>query len=99
MLRSIAAGCVAAVVAGFGMGLASRALMRLIGIAAGGQTHFSWSGSFFICVIFSVARLPGALVAAMFRHRLRWLLLAIGAVFLCVPAWVSPVRRWVAPPR
>ncbi len=37
-------------------------------------------------MIFSVAMLPGALVAAIFRRRLRWLLLAAGAVFLCVPA-------------
>jgi hypothetical protein len=39
-----------------------------------------------ILLVYAVAMLPGALLAAMWSHRRRWLLLAAGAVFLCVPA-------------
>ena len=40
----------------------------------------------FILLIFVVAMVPGAAVAALTRRRLRWLLPGAGALFLCVPA-------------
>ena len=37
-------------------------------------------------MIYVLAMVPGAAVAALTRHRLRWSLPTAGALFLCVPA-------------
>ena len=79
-------GVGAAVVAGVVTGLLARLLMRLVTVAADGTGAFSWGGTASIVVVFVVAALPGALLAAATGRRYRWVLLAAGAAFLLLPA-------------
>jgi hypothetical protein len=86
MVARLGAGVAAAVVVGTGLGAVARLLMALVALSADGSSTFSWSGTTFILLIFVLAMVPGAAVAALTRHRLRWLLPGAGALFLCVPA-------------
>lgn len=86
MVRKIAAGLAAAVVAGVVVGALSRALMALVAFAAEGASQFSWAGSAGILAIYTAVMVPGALLAAFTRRWARNLLLAAGSVFLSVPA-------------
>jgi hypothetical protein len=86
VFRKSAAGVLAAVGAGFLLGVVSRAFMRVVALAAGSVGEFSWSGSVGICVIFAVAMLPGAVLAAFIGGRLRWALPVTAALLLCIPA-------------
>jgi hypothetical protein len=86
VIRGLGRGAAAALVAGAVLGTLSRGLMALVTLAAGGTNSFSWSGTAFILIIYAAAILPGGLLAGVTTHRLRWLLLAAGAAFLCVPA-------------
>lgn len=86
-LRVLTNAVVGAVVAGVILGVLSRVLMRLLTITAGGEPRFSWSGTFFIVLLYVAAVVPAALVAAITAVRwLRWLAGAAGAAFLTVPA-------------
>ena len=60
--------------------------MMLVALAAGHATEFTWSGTAGILFGYAVFMLPGALLAALSRRRGRWLLLAIGAAVLLIPA-------------
>ncbi|WP_433606407.1 hypothetical protein ACQP2P_29950 [Dactylosporangium sp. CA-139114] len=75
-----------AVVAGAVLGALSRVFMRLLTLAAGGAPGFSWSGTFFIVLIYVVAVAPAALTAAFTTGRWRWLAAVAGAALLMVPA-------------
>src|SRR4051794_31249102 len=82
----LAAGVLAALVAGTALGAVARGLMTLVALAAGDVASFSWGGTSFILLLFVLVMVPGAVVAGFSTHRARWLLPAAGAVFLCVPA-------------
>ncbi len=86
MTRKIAVALVAAVAAGLVTGAIGRVLMRFVALATGAPGDFSWVGTLGIVMIFAVAMVPGALLAAFSRRRGRWLFLAAGAALLCVPA-------------
>jgi hypothetical protein len=86
MTRRLVAGLGSALVAGLLVGIASRLLMRLTTLAAGGSAGFSWSGSIGIVVVYVGAMIPGALLVAATGRRGSWWLLAAGAAFLCPPA-------------
>jgi hypothetical protein len=86
VVRGVALGVVAAVVAGAVVGALARALMRLVTLAAGHETAFSWGATLGIMLVFVIAMVPGGVVAALTTHRLRWLAPIAGAVLLCVPA-------------
>jgi hypothetical protein len=80
------AGVLAALVAGTALGAISRGLMALVSLAAEGSSSFSWSGTAFVVLLYVLMMVPGGAVAGLTTHRLRWLLPAAGALFLCVPA-------------
>jgi uncharacterized protein (AIM24 family) len=84
--RKLLVGLGSALAAGLLAGALSRLLMRLVALAAGDPGEFSWAGTAGILAVFVVAVLPGALLAAATTRRGRWVLLAAGAVLLCVPA-------------
>jgi hypothetical protein len=86
MLRKIVAAVAGALFAGIVVGAVSRMLMMLVALAAGHATEFAWSGSASILFGYAMFMLPGALLAALSRRRGRWLLLAVGAAVLLVPA-------------
>jgi len=85
LLRAAGAGLAAAVVSGVLVAVPARLLMRLVALAAGEQTQFSWGGSVGIAAVFVLAMLPGAALAGVTQRYGRWLLVG-GAVFLLVPA-------------
>jgi hypothetical protein len=85
-IRVVGAGIGAAVGTGVLVGGLSRVLMRLVSIASGAAGEFSWGGSLSIVLVYAVAMLPGALVAAATTRVARWFVAAAGSVFLCFPA-------------
>ena len=85
-MRRVMTAIGAAVSAGVIIGLVSRMGMALVAIAAGHSSQFSLSGTASILFIYSVAMIPGALVAAFTRGPIRWLLPAAGGALLLVPA-------------
>lgn len=86
MLRKFAAGVGAALVAGVILGAVSRLMMMLVALSSGDSIHFTWTGSLGILLAYAMFMLPGAILASFVRHRGRWLLLAIGAAVLLLPA-------------
>jgi hypothetical protein len=86
VIRNVALGVVAAMAAGAVVGAFARVLMRLVTVAAGHEAGFSWAATLGIVLVFVIAMVPGAVVAALTTHRLRWLAPIAGAVLLCVPA-------------
>jgi hypothetical protein len=86
VVRKLAVGIAAAVVAGLVLGGVARLMMRLANLAAGGDTGFSLGGTLSIMVLFAVFTLPGAILAVLMRRRGRSALLVAAALFLCVPA-------------
>lgn len=85
-LRRLAAGVSAAVVAGAVVGALARMLMSLTTVAGGGTPGFSPGGTAAILALYAAAMVPGALAAAAGSRLVSRVLLAAGAVFLCVPA-------------
>ena len=67
-------------------GLVARILMRAVTLSAGHDGEFTLVGSFFIVLIYAVAMIPGAVVAAFTTRWWRWLVAAGGSLFLCFPA-------------
>jgi len=86
MLRKIVAAVAGALFAGIVVGAVSRMIMMLVALAAGHATEFTWSGTAGILFGYAMFMLPGALLAALSRRRGRWVLLAIGAAALLIPA-------------
>ena len=84
--RAVGAGVVVAILVGALAGAVARVLMRLVAVAAGHTSDFTWSGTSAIVVAFIVVALPGAIVAAAVRGRSRWAVPVVGALSLCVPA-------------
>ncbi len=85
-IRVVGVGLGAAVGTGVLVGGLSRVLMRLVSIASGAAGEFTWGGSLSIVLVYAVAMLPGAVVAAATTSVARWFVAAAGAVFLCFPA-------------
>lgn len=86
MLRRLAAGVGGALLTGVIVGAVSRLMMMLVALSSGDSSDFSWAGSLGIMLGYAMFMLPGALLASFVRRRGRWLLLAIGAAVLLVPA-------------
>jgi hypothetical protein len=86
MGRTLVVAASASLIAGVAVGAVARFLMRLVAVATGNGSSFSWSGTAFIIGLFVVVMFPGALLAAASSRRSRWVLLAAGAAFLFVPA-------------
>lgn len=83
VLTSAVAG---AVMSGVVLGALSRLFMRLLTLAMDGEPGFSWSGTFFIALIYVAAVAPAALAAAITMRWWRWLAAAAGSAFLLLPA-------------
>lgn len=86
MVQRAVVGLGAALAAGLVLGAVARLMMRLVTLAAGNATEFSLAGTLGIMVMLAVFMTPGALLAALWRGRGRWLLLAVGTVLLLVVA-------------
>jgi hypothetical protein len=86
LARRLAAGLAAGVVAGVVCGGLARALMRIVSIVSDDEPEFSWAGTFFIILLFVVAAVPGAMVAAGYRGRGRSLPLFVMSLLLWLPA-------------
>lgn len=86
MVQRIGAGLVAGLAVGLVLGLVARICMRVVALASATPTGLSVAGTLGICVIFVLAALPGALVAACTRRRVRWVLPVLGALLLGVAA-------------
>ena len=86
VVRKICVGIGAAIVAGFAVGVIARLLMRAVTVSADHAGEFTLSGSIFISLIYVVAMIPGAIVAAFTTRWWRWLVVGAGSAFLCLPA-------------
>jgi hypothetical protein len=85
-MRLVAIGLGAAIVAGAAVGVVARLLMRAVTVSAGHEGEFTLGGSMFIPLIYAVAMIPGAVVAAFTLRWWRWLVLGAGSAFLCPAA-------------
>ncbi len=85
-MRTIGVGVAAGLVAGVLLGAVAPVMMRFAAIAVDLERHFSLAETAVILAVFVVVTLPGAVVAAVSRRRARWVVLALGALLLCVPA-------------
>ncbi len=73
-------------VGGVTVGLIARILMRAVTVSADHAGEFTVSGSIFIPLIYAVAMIPGAIVAAFTTRWWRWVPVGAGSAFLCPPA-------------
>jgi uncharacterized membrane protein YhaH (DUF805 family) len=86
LARRLVAGLAAGVVAGLVCGGLARILMRVVSVVGDDAPEFSWSGTAFIILLFVVAAVPGAMVAAGYRGRGRSLPLVTMSLLLWLPA-------------
>jgi hypothetical protein len=86
LARRLVVGLAAGVVAGLVCGGLARVLMRVVSVVSGDQPEFSWSGTIFIVLLFVLAAVPGAMVAAGYRGRGRSLPLVVMSLLLWLPA-------------
>jgi hypothetical protein len=84
--RAVGVGVVGAIAGGVTAGVIARILMRAIAMSADHAGEFTLSGSIFIPLIYVVAMVPGAVVAAFTIRWWRWLVVGAGSAFLCLPA-------------
>jgi hypothetical protein len=84
--RKTCIGIGAAIVAGVVVGAIARLLMRAVAISANHAGEFTLSGSIFIPLVYVVAMIPGAIVAAFTTRWWRWVVVGAGSAFLCLPA-------------
>ena len=85
-MRLVGVGLGAAILSGAVVGVIARILMRVVTVSADHAGEFTLSGSIFIPLIYVVAMIPGAIVAAFTTRWWRWLVVGAGSVFLCFPA-------------
>jgi hypothetical protein len=85
-VRAVGVGFVGAMVSGVAVGVIARVLMRAVTVSADHAGEFTSSGSVFIPLVYALAMIPGAIVAALTTHWWRWLVLGAGSAFLCFPA-------------
>ncbi len=85
-VRAVGVGVGAAIVGGVTVGVIGRILMRAVTVSADHEGEFTLSGSVFIPLIYVVAMIPGAIVAAFTTRWWRWLVVGAGSAFLCLPA-------------
>jgi hypothetical protein len=64
----------------------ARFLMRAVTVSADHAGEFTLGGSIFIPLIYAVAMIPGAILAAFTTRWWRWLGLGAGSAFLILPA-------------
>jgi hypothetical protein len=86
LARRLATGLAAGVVAGLVCGGLARALMRVVSVVSDDQPEFSWSGTLFIVLLFVLAAVPGAIVAAGYSGRGRSVPLVVMSLLLWLPA-------------
>jgi hypothetical protein len=86
MGRTLVVAASASLIAGVAVGAVARFLMRLVAVATGNGSSFSWSATAFIIGAFVLAMFPGALLATASSRRSRWVLLAASTALLLVPA-------------
>jgi hypothetical protein len=86
LARRLAAGLVAGVAAGLVCGGLARALMRVVSVISDDEPEFSWSGTIFIVLLFVIAAVPGAVLAAGYRGRGRSVPLVLMSLLLWLPA-------------
>lgn len=95
VVRVLAAGLVAATVAGLVTGAAARFGMRLFALASGTVPDFSWFGSLGIASIFVGCALPAAIGAAATGRRLvRGALAAAGTALLAYEVCAIGIDEW-----
>jgi hypothetical protein len=85
-LRAVGVGLVASIVSGVAVGVLARILMRAVTVSADHAGEFTLNGSIFIPLIYAVAMIPGAIVAAFTARWWRWLVVGAGSALLCLPA-------------
>jgi hypothetical protein len=85
-LRAVGVGVIGALVGGVTVGVIARLLMRAVTVSADHAGEFTLSGTIFIPLIYVVAMIPGAIVAAVTTRWWRWVVVAAGSAFLCLPA-------------
>ena len=85
-MRVVGLGLGAAIVGGAAVGVVARLLMRAVTVSADHAGEFTLGGSILIPLIYAVAMIPGAIVAAFTVRWWRWLALGAGSAFLCLPA-------------
>jgi len=86
LARRLVAGLAAGVVAGLVCGVLARVLMRVVSVVSDDEPEFSWSGTIFIVLLFVLAAVPGAMLAAGYRGRGRSVPLVVMSLLLWVPA-------------
>jgi hypothetical protein len=89
LVRAVARGVAAAVIAGLVGAVLTRGLMRLIMIVADGDTSFTWAGTAFIAVFYVVFLTPGSIAVAW--SRARWPLFLLGAGALAIPVQAAGI--------
>jgi hypothetical protein len=85
-LRMVGVGVVGAIVGGVAVGMVARILMRAVTVSADHAGEFTLSGTIFIPLIYVVAMIPGAIVAAFTTRWWRWLVVGAGSACLGLPA-------------
>lgn len=91
--QRVLAGLAAALVVGVLAGLASRVLMRLVVLVAGGAPRFSLVGTVFVVLVLAGAMLPGAVAAALGGRWSARVLLGLGAAFLLFESVNIPLQE------
>jgi hypothetical protein len=86
LVRALARGLAAAVLGGLVGAALTRALMRLVMVAADGYPAFTWTGTAFIALFYVVFLLPGAVALAWSRARWPLFVFGVGAVAIPVQA-------------
>ena len=85
-VRAVGVGFVGAMVGGVAVGVIARILMRAVTVSADHAGEFTLTGSFFIPLVYALAMIPGAIVAAFTTRWWRWVVVGAGSAFLCLPA-------------
>jgi hypothetical protein len=86
VVRAVARGTAAAVLGGLVGASLTRGIMRLVMVAADGNTTFTWTGTAFIAIFYVVFLTPGAIALALSRSRWPLFLFGLGAVAIPVQA-------------
>src|SRR5262245_29222617 len=85
-VKAVGVGVIGATAGGVAVGVVARLLMRAVTMSAGHAGEFTVTGSMFIPLIYVVAMIPGAIVAAITTRWWRWVVVGAGSAFLCLPA-------------
>jgi hypothetical protein len=86
LVQAVLRGIAAAVIGGLVGAVLTRGIMRLVMVAADGNTTFTWTGTAFIAIFYVVFLTPGAIALAWSRARWPLFLFGLGAVAIPVQA-------------